>query len=181
VPPGVRYTGELERGIVVINGLSWRGRRLGRDIFESLRERVPLDLVGMQSDELGGLGEVVPRDVPAFASRYRFFFHPARYTSLGLAVLEAMAVGMPVVGLATTELVTVIENGVNGYIATDPEALVEPMQRLLADPVHARRLGEAARETATDRFGIDRFAKAWDAVLQEAVGADAALVAGGTA
>jgi len=181
VPAGVGYTGEIERGIVVVNGLSWRGRRLGRDLFESIRRRVPLDLVGMQSEELGGLGEVVPRDVPQFAARYRFFFHPARYTSLGLAVVEAMTVGMPVVGLATTELVTVIENGRNGYVATDPEALVEPMHRLLAEPRHARRLGEAARATALERFGIERFARDWDAVLREAVGVAAATTVAGFA
>jgi hypothetical protein len=169
VPPDVLYRGELERGIVVVNDLASRGRRLGRDLFEALRTRVPLDLVGIASHELGGIGEVVPSDVPRFVSRYRVFFHPARYTSLGLAVLEAMAVGLPVVGLATTELVTVIENGVNGYIATDPEALVEPMHRLLADPAHALRVGEAGRRTVTARFGIERFARDWDSVLREAV------------
>src|SRR5205085_11481807 len=110
VPEGVRYTGELERGIVVINGLNWRGRRLGSDIFERVRQDIPLDLVGMQSTEMGGLGEVQHKELPAFEGRYRFFFNPIRYTSLGLAVCEAMMIGMPIIGLATTEIATVIEN-----------------------------------------------------------------------
>src|SRR5262245_44889067 len=134
VPDGVRYTGEVARGIVVINHLRQRGRKLGADIFESARREVPLDLVGMDSESLGGLGEVSPPDLPAFEARYRFFYNPIRYTSLGLAVLEAMTVGMPAVGLATTELVTVVENGVSGFVDTDPAKLVGPMRMLLADP-----------------------------------------------
>lgn len=41
-----------------------------------------------------------------FAARYRFLFNPIRYTSLGLAVIEAMMIGMPVVALGTTDMVS---------------------------------------------------------------------------
>src|SRR5947209_4152115 len=113
VPGDVPYSGEIERGVVVVNGRRRRGRRLGADVFERARQHVPLDLVGMFAEEAGGLGEVPPPELPAFVARYRFFFHPIRYTSLGLAAIEAMMVGLPVVALATTELVTVVENGVS--------------------------------------------------------------------
>jgi hypothetical protein len=169
VPPGVRYTGELPRGLVVINGMPWRGRRLGADLFLDARQRVPLDLVGMQAEQVGGIGEVQPRDVARFASRYRFFFHPVRWTSLGLAVLEAMAIGMPIVGVATTELVTVVENGVSGYVSTDLDELVAAMQRLIDDPRHAHELGDNARAVAAERFGIDRFVRDWNDALVEAM------------
>ena len=82
VPDTVRYTGELPRGIVVVNHLKRRGRRLGCDVFEEVRQRVPLDLVGMGTEESGGLGEVPPMQLAAFQARYRFFFNPIRYTSL---------------------------------------------------------------------------------------------------
>ncbi len=165
VPASARYTGELARGIVVVNHLRDRGRLAGADVFERVRLEVPLDLVGMDAESLGGPGEVFPPDLPAFEARYRFFFHPIRWTSLGLALLEAMAVGLPVVGLAATELVTVIENGVSGFLDTDPAKLVDPMRELLADPVLARRLGEASRRTARERFGIARFAREWEEVF----------------
>jgi hypothetical protein len=169
VPRGVHYGGALERGLVVVNGMPWRGRRLGADLYLEARDRVPLDLVGMQSDQIGGLGEVAPRELAAFAAPYRFFFHPARWTSLGLAVLEAMAIGMPIVGVAGTELVTVIENGVSGYISTDLDELVGGMELLLADPAHARRLGDNARSVALDRFGIDRFVADWNEAFSQAL------------
>lgn len=167
VPKDVRYTGELERGIVVINNLPTRGRRLGADIYTAAAARVPLDLVGMNAQHAGGIGEIGNLDLAAFSARYRFFFNPIRWTSLGLAIIEAMTIGMPIVGLATTELATVIVNGENGYVATDIEPLIEAMRAMLAEPREARRLGEGARRTALERFGIDRFAAEWDGLLRE--------------
>ncbi len=169
VPNGVRYRGDVERGLVVVNNLAARGRRLGGDVFERVRREIALDLVGMGSEELGGLGEVPHAELPAFAARYRFLFNPIRYTSLGLAVCEAMSLGMPVVALATTEYATAIENGVSGYVDTRVEALVERMHSLLRDPHEARRLGEGAKRRARERFSVERFAADWDRVLRRAV------------
>jgi hypothetical protein len=78
---------------------------------------------------------------------------------------EAMMTGMPITGLATTEMVTTIENGVSGYIDTDIQRLVEHMQELLAHPAEARRLGIAARRYAQQRFHIDRFVREWEATF----------------
>ncbi|RDK02490.1 glycosyltransferase family 4 protein [Paraburkholderia lacunae] len=167
VPEGVRYSGELERGIVVVNHLAQRGRPLGADIFSQVRCQVPLDLVGMDAQSLGGIGEIGNPDLAAFCARYRFFFNPIRWSSPGLAVIEAMTIGMPVIGLATAELATVIHNGENGFVHTDIKMLVDAMVGLLRDPAEARRLGDGARRTALERFHIDRFVQEWhDALLQ---------------
>ena len=167
IEPAARYSGELAKGLVVINHLARRGRRLGFDVFEKVRAQVPLDLVGMGAEEAGGLGEVLHAELPAFAARYRFLFNPIRYTSMGLAVIEAMMVGLPVVALATTEMATVIKDGVNGFIDTDVDRLVSRMQFLLHNPQEARRLGEAARRTALERFHIERFADDWHRAFME--------------
>ncbi len=172
VPEGIRYTGSLDRGLVVVNHLARRGRRLGADLFERARSEVALDLVGMGSEEMGGLGEVPPMRLAEFEARYRFFFNPIRYTSLGLAVCEAMMIGMPVVALATTEMVTVVENGFSGYLDTDLRSLITWMDQLLRYPAEARRLGQGARTTALERFDIRRFARDWEETF--------ALVAGRT-
>ncbi|GAB1541731.1 glycosyltransferase family 4 protein [Scytonema sp. NUACC21] len=170
VPENVRYTGELERGLVVVNGLRSRGRRLGVDVFERVRQEIPLDLVGMGAEKLGGLGEIPHYQLPEFASRYRFFFNPIRYTSLGLAVCEAMMVGLPIVGLATTEMTTVVENGVSGYINTDVEKLIFNMGQLLDNKTQAQKLSQGARETAQNRFHINRFTRDWDTVFKSVTG-----------
>jgi glycosyltransferase involved in cell wall biosynthesis len=124
----------------------------------------------MFAEELGGLGEVAPPDLAAFVARYRFFFHPIRYTSLGLAACEAMMLGMPVVALATTEMATVVQNGVSGWIDTDVDQLVKRMRELLADRAEASRLGEGAQRVARERFSIERFVAEWDRAFRDVTG-----------
>jgi glycosyltransferase involved in cell wall biosynthesis len=169
VDPGVPYTGELEKGIVVINNLGIRGRRLGLDIFLEARKHVPLDLIGMNAEDVGGLGEVPLAELPEFMAPYRFFFNPIRYTSLGLSLCEAMMLGMPVVGLATTELPVVIKNGESGFLYTDVDKVIKAMKLLLDDPELAIRMGEGARKTAADHFNIARFTRDWEELLQKVV------------
>jgi hypothetical protein len=162
----IQYTGEIPKGIVVINNLPARGRLLGLDVFLEARKQVELDLVGMGTGDLG-LGEVLHPQLPEFQSRYRFFFNPIRYTSLGLAVCEAMMMGIPVVGLATTELSAVIDNGYSGFIHTDINYLIEKMNLLISDPELAREIGQNGREVALNRFNIQRFASDWEQLFAE--------------
>ena len=164
----VPYSGELERGIVVINNIERRGRRLGLDIFLEVQKHVPIDLVGMGAERLG-LGEVLHPELPEFLSRYRFFFNPIRFTSLGLAVCEAMTMGIPVVGLATTELASVIKNGKTGIIHTNINYLIAEMKDLLSNPDKAKRIGAAGQAMAKKRFDIQRFNTDWLRVFKQAI------------
>lgn len=170
LPPEITWTGELSRGIVVVNNMASRGRRLGGDIFETVRQLVPLDLVGMNAGLMGGQGEILHGDLPRFLSRYRFFFNPIRYTSLGLALIEAMMIGVPVVALATTEVASIIRNGHEGFISTRVDELVDQMHAMVADPVMAARIGEAGRDMARERFHINRFVDDWNQLLTRVVG-----------
>jgi hypothetical protein len=77
-------------------------------------------------------------------------FNPICYASLGLAVIEAMMIGLPIVALATTEMITVIENGVSGFIATDVCRLIEPMRELLSSREKAAVLGASAPQAALE-------------------------------
>lgn len=163
----VRWNGERARGLVVVNHLLQRGRRLGVDVWREMAAQLPLTLVGMGSEDLGGAGEIGQLDLPQVMALHRFFFNPIRRTSLGLAVIEAMLLGMPVVGLATTELVTVIDSGRNGYVDTRPERLAGVMRELLRDPGLAAQWGDAGRRTAEERFGIGRFVDDWVRVLAD--------------
>lgn len=167
VPDDAVWTGHIPAGISVVNNIVSRGRRLGPDVLERVAEKVPIELIGMGSQQAGGIGEVPHRLVPYEVAAHRFFFNPIRYTSLGLAVCEALMTGTPVVGLATTEMSVAIENGVNGFVATDIDRLADAARALIEDLSLAARLSEGARERASERFGIGRFATEWDVFLRD--------------
>ena len=161
VDKNISYSGEIKKGIVVINGIVKRGRRLGLDVFEKVRKQIPLDIVGMGSEEVGGLGEMNISELPSFISQYRFFFNPIRYTSLGLSVCEAMMTGLPVIGLATTEMPVTVKNNYSGFVDTNVNVLINKMDMLLEDHQKAKELGKGAKETALEKFSIKRFTEDW--------------------
>jgi hypothetical protein len=167
--PDLPWTGEQDAAITVVNNLYRRGRRLGPDVFDDVAAEVPVDLAGMNGDSYPRwLGDVRLKELHARLPSYRAFFNPIRYTSLGLAVCEAMALGLPVVGLATTEMASAVQNGVNGYVETDPRRLAGHLRRLLADRDEAAELSHGARRIAAERFAIERFVADWLEVLQSA-------------
>ena len=176
VDPSLRYRGALARGFTAMNGMQGRPRISGLDVFLSVREQVPLGVAGMQTEDLGGYGDLPYSELHRLMADHRFMFSPARYTSLPLAVIEAMTIGMPVIALATTELPTVVENGVSGYVSCDIDFLVERMRELLYDADAAARMGRNAREVALTRFGLPRFIRDWSAAFETVLGSSARTI-----
>jgi glycosyltransferase involved in cell wall biosynthesis len=169
IDPSLHYRGHRPEGIIVVNELQRRGRMAGFDIFETIRQRIPMTVAGMKSAEIGGLGDIHYRYLHQRVAEYRFLFSPMRYSSLPLAVIEAMTIGMPIVALATTELPGVIENNVHGFVSCDPDELVDQMHILLNNPAEARRMGDNARQLARSRFGLGRFVQDWNRVFNDVV------------
>jgi len=166
VDPGYRYTGELARAAVAINEPVRRGRVTGTDLLPRLNGGVPLDLFGMGADELGGIDDVPQARLHDELARRRVYLHPIRWTSLGLTLLEAMHLGMPVVALATTEVAEAVPPAA-GVVTNRVESLRRGLRELVQDPDHARECGLWARDAALDRYGIDRFLADWDTTLEE--------------
>ena len=166
VDPGYRYRGELPRAVAVVNDPVRRGRVTGTDLLAALRREIPVDLFGMRSEPLGGVD--LPQDqLHAEMTERRVYLHPNRWTSLGLSLIEAMHLGLPVVALATTEAVEAVPRCA-GILSNRPEILAAGLHRLLGDPDEAAEAGRAARRAAVARFGLDRFLTDWDRVLEEA-------------
>ncbi len=166
VDPGYRYTGELARAATVINEAVRRGRVTGTDLLPRLTGAVPIDLFGMGAGALGGIEDLPQVRLHEEMARRRLYLHPVRWTSLGLSLLEAMQLGMPVVALATTEVVEAVGPEA-GVVSTRLDVLAEAVRRLAADRDEARALGEAARAAALARYGLGRFLADWDELLEE--------------
>jgi glycosyl transferase family 1 len=166
VDPGYRYTGAEPRAAVVINEARRRARVTGTDLLDRFAaDGVPVDLFGMDAGALGGT------DVPQWRlhdemARRRLYLHPIRWTSLGLSLIEAMHLGMPVVALATTEAPDAVPAGA-GVLSTRVDVLASAARDFLQDPDRAREAGRAARAAALERFGLERFLTDWDALLEE--------------
>ena len=166
VDPGYRYTGELERSAVVVNEARRRGRVTGTDLLERLSSEVPMDLFGIDAAAVGGIDDVRQEDLHDEMARRRVYLHPIRWTSLGLSLIEAMQIGMPVVALATTEVPEAVPAEA-GVVSTRVDELRSGLRRFVAEPEEARARGVAAREAALARYGLRRFLADWDDLLEE--------------
>jgi glycosyltransferase involved in cell wall biosynthesis len=166
VDPGERYTGELPRAAVVINEARRRARVTGTDLLRRLNGDVPIDLFGMDAGALGGYEDVPQDRMHDELARRRVYLHPIRWTSLGLSLLEAMHLGMPVVALATTEAPEAVPPQA-GVVSTRVDVLREAVRRFVREPEAARDAGRAARRAALDRYGLERFLADWDDLLTE--------------
>ncbi len=168
VDPGYRYTGELPACAVVINEPDRRARVTGTDLLQRFESRVPVELFGMGAGLRGGF-ENLPQDrLHGEIARRRVYLHPIRWTSLGLSLIEAMHLGMPVVALATTEIPDAVPPQA-GVTSTNVRTLVESLERLLDDPDRCKELGRNGRAHACARYGLERFLSDWDRLFQEVV------------
>ena len=165
VDPGHRYTGELPRAAVVINEARRRARVTGTDLLDRFATAAPLDLFGIDAASLGGIEDLPQADLHEEIARRRVYLHPVRWTSLGLSLLEAMQLGMPVVALGTTEAHEAVPAAA-GAVSTRLDVLEDAVRRLVADPEEAQARGAAARAAALERYGLDRFLADWDGVLE---------------
>jgi glycosyltransferase involved in cell wall biosynthesis len=175
VDPGRRWTGELPHAAVVVNDPVRRGRSVGTDLLPGLCDVGPLDVFGMRVDRLAGAMSVPPgrlttyEDLPQDRmhdelARRRVYVHTSRWTSLGLSLLEAMHLGMPVVVVAATEAPVAVPPEA-GLVTTRRDELAAGVARFLTDRDLAEQAGNAARQHALEHYGLKRFLGDWDRVL----------------
>jgi hypothetical protein len=176
--PGWCYSGERARAAVVVNEPLSRRRVTGTDLLAPLSVAAPLDVFGIGADRavaVLGAGGKTPltayEDLPQHRlhqelAERRVYLHPYRWTSLGLSLIEAMLLGMPVVALATTEVVEAVPSGA-GVLSNDLARLADGLRTLIADRDAAEAAGRVGRAAALAQFGLDRFCDDWDQVLKQ--------------
>lgn len=172
VDPGHRFTGEWPRAAVVINDPVRRGRAVGTDLLRPLAAHAPIDLFGMRVNRMPPIeGMWTFEDLPQYKmhmelARRRVYVHTARWTSLGLSLLEAMHLGLPVVALDATEISRAVPSKA-GVVSNDLSELARAVSRFINEPMLAQQVGAEARAFALGRYGLNRFLAEWDVLLEE--------------
>lgn len=161
VDPGYRYSGELARAGAAINEPQRRQRVVGYDLLPRLASACPIDLFGIATQN-----DLPQHRLHEELGRRRAYVHPYRWTSLGLGLLEAMHLGLPVVALATTEVPEAVPAAA-GFVSNRLPVLQEGLRRLRSEPSLGREMGAAGRAAALERYGLSRFLRDWDQLLAE--------------
>lgn len=157
----------------------YKGHRFAFEAIRRLRDAghaVRYELIGdgeIRAD-LGrladrvGIGEsvaflgFVPDPFPVMNS-WDVYLQPSLEEGLSIAVLEAMALGKPVICTTAGEMAQVVEDGYEGLLVEpgDPEAIARAIRQLRSDPELPIRIGEAARLRIERDFNIERTARAY--------------------
>lgn len=107
-------------------------------------------------------------DVPAILAASDLFVLPSRREGCPLAVIEAMAAGLPVIASAVGGVPRMIEDGRSGRLvaAGDEVALREALEELIADPARRRALGDEARRDARRRFSVEGMTRSYEQLYE---------------
>lgn len=111
----------------------------------------------------------VRRDIPDMLSAADIFALPSVSEGLPIAILEAMAAGLPLVCTAVDGIPEVVLDGKVGLLSRprDPETFASNLARLIDDPAMRRRMGDAARDRVNAAFTAERMARQTSAIYQE--------------
>lgn len=146
----LRFVGP-DRGLTDDRGRTWT-------LPEYLAERAP---EAMAAGRVECLGHQPNSSLPALRRRAAVIVAPSRYETFGLTVLEAAAMGVPLVATRVGGIPEIIEDGRTGLLVPpgDPQALALAIGRLLDDPDLAARFGQRAGEVAARDFHPDQIAR----------------------
>ncbi|MDT5157917.1 MAG: hypothetical protein QOH51_2274 [Acidobacteriota bacterium] len=118
------------------------------------------------------LGRLDGDEVMRFLTSLDLLVSASRSEAFGMALVEALACGVPVVATATEGASEIVEEGVTGSLVPlgDVRALAAAVASLLEDEERRRSLGARAREVARERFDLNRMVEATERVYAEALG-----------
>jgi len=136
----------------------------GGELENAVREQVAA--LGLQ-ERVRFLG--VRADVADILRASDVFVLSSDYEGNPLSVLEAMAAGLPVVSTAVGGVPELVQDGATGLLVTagDAHALAEAIVQMGRDPMRRAVMGDAARQTALQRFDVRVMSRAYAALYQQ--------------
>src|SRR5262249_1590333 len=100
------------------------------------------------------------RDILALMQGFEIFVFSSYLEGLGTAMLDAMALGKPVVATRAGGIPEVVQDGVTGFLVSpcDPQALTDAVRYLLQHPAQGEALGAAGRQRVEQYFTAEQMA-----------------------
>jgi len=143
-------------------GLVYCGRGAMEPELKAMTHRLGLD------EKVTFTGPVPHHDLAKFYAMCDVLAVPSTYENLGLAPLEAMSSGRPIVASDTGGLPEIVENMKTGILVPpgDPRALSEALLKVIGDEVLAAKLGTTGRSEVMAKFTLDACADATIAVYE---------------
>jgi glycosyltransferase involved in cell wall biosynthesis len=131
------------------------GDRVDHVVAQDVELRVASHGLGDCVRLVGGADDIAP-----YLSCADVFVLPSLSEGMPMALLEAMAAGLPVVATAVGGVTEIVEDGVNGFLVRpgDARGLALQISRMLDDPGSSRRMGERAQAVALARFSTQSIA-----------------------
>ena len=98
------------------------------------------------------------RDVLALMQSFEIFVFSSYFEGLGTAILDAMALGKPVVATRAGGIPEAVRDGITGLLVPprDPQALADAVRYLLHHPEHVKAFGEAGRQRVEQYFTVEQ-------------------------
>lgn len=166
---------DLLRALACSSG-QWQLLLAGGEEHPGDLERVRTDIERLDiADRVHVLGSVVGDDKARLFGRVSGFVLPSHAEGLPIALLEAMAAGLPSVVSAVGAMPEVVRDGQEGWLIPpgDVEALANALDRLASSASERERMGRIARDTCERRYGIERMVDALTDLYDQCLGINA--------
>jgi len=140
----------------------------GATVLANTPHQLPIAVYG----DTPGLSESA-KDTNHLRDIYRnasVFLNTSLISPVPTVLMEAMSCGCAIVSTQNCMIPEIIEHGVNGYMANDPNELRNYCIKLLENPSLARKMGDAARDTIVSKFSLTRFVENWNNLLYKTIG-----------
>lgn len=180
IQPGIdtdyfnEWDGIVPKALIIADNYNQKHR--GFEIFQQLCSKFPIALFGNN-----GNNSQPPKSMKHYLQLYRehrLFVNTSTWDCNNIRMLEAMAVGCPIITTNTGNHGEIIQNNVNGFITNNIDEMIQHANKLLNDRQFAEKIGKNARQTAIDRFNEKNLIESYNNMFENIVGKASSPITG---